>query len=246
MATSLVIRHRHLSNHVRLVNHVRANQILMAVLGRFADLAATFERDLYFVLLALIWDMGKTPADIFSTGALRKFEQGQILTALSQNKRDLPAPIVDEIKRHFRLDAKGHGANQTRRNDFAHFNLLRANRPINLTAAMSDARALMAHDRKQKNAVSASITTMLQREQIRPAWSMGADHRLRDARIGTQRITHLKSASISENLRDRRFLTLIAALFGEREVPFAADLSSLTREEIVRLADGLTGAKQNS
>ena len=239
--TKRIIRHRRLANHVRLVNHVRVNQILMSVLGRFADCAGLFERDLYFTLLALIHELGQKPEAVFDAKALGKFEDGQILTALDRNKTPLPASIACELQRHFGLDAKGAGPNRKRRNDFAHFNLLRSKTPINLTAAMNDARALLSHDRKLKNAVSASIVTLLEREQIVAHWNMGTDHQLADAVIGTRRIVHLKSAELAENLRDKRFLTLIAQLFNGRVNNLPDDIAALDRPGIEALAARVTG-----
>ena len=59
-----VTRHRHLAARVTLTDHVRLHQLLMAVLGRLVDFFGFWERDLYFVTLALLYEAGLRPQDV--------------------------------------------------------------------------------------------------------------------------------------------------------------------------------------
>lgn len=236
-ATSMVIRHRQLTNHVRLVNHVRMNQILMSMLGRFADMAGMFERDLYFAFLATLHDAGKVPKDVFDPKALRLLDDGRVLEALKVNIQQLPSQTIHALQAHFKLDSRGKGTNRSFRNDFAHFNMLR--HELDLTTAMNNARTLMSYDRKLKNAVSASVVTLMEREQIDVRWKMGGDHRLSDACINTRKINHLEKSELSENLRDRNFLSMVAALFKGKVANLPDDLAMLTKDRAAELATSI-------
>jgi len=54
-ALKKVEEYRHLKAQVMLQNHVRLHRLLMKVLGRLIDYSGLWERDLYFVLLALFY-----------------------------------------------------------------------------------------------------------------------------------------------------------------------------------------------
>ncbi|RAP39618.1 hypothetical protein BYZ73_19505 [Rhodovulum viride] len=236
-----VIRHRRLANHVRLTNHVRTNEILMSVMGRLADFSGIWERDLYFVTNALLYQAGLTPCDVFSKeppkenrrSPLQEFENGQIVFALRkmQAQCDTHAGLVDQIKGetarlfHIAEGAPGNDPRIQNRNWFAHFNALKPKTGdrLDLTADMNRARDLMAYDRKLKNAVVSAIVTLLERENIVIAWTM-KDHQLTDAVLAAKSIEHLKQNKIRENLRDERSLGYVAALFGGRVAEEAPDI----------------------
>ena len=81
-----VVRHRHLSAHVRLVNHARLHRLTMVVLARLADYAWLWERDLYFATLALVRLHGARPEEVFSQKELTNLKDGQIVFALREDR----------------------------------------------------------------------------------------------------------------------------------------------------------------
>jgi hypothetical protein len=244
-----VVSHRHLSANVTLTNHVRLHRLMMAVLGRLVDFSGLWERDLYFVTLALIDRQGRRPADILTENGLAKLQEGQIVAALRKLKpNDDDARIVKRgLCRHFGAVYERGNANVAIRNDFAHFNMLRPDRlPVDITACVNDARRLMAYDRKLKNAVPQSIKELLDREGLTLEWAMAptSPHRLEGARLATGQARHLGKAKliekqaqggqsrprqhfITENLHGAAFVEMAAALFSDgeaRKQPGLADL----------------------
>ena len=231
-ALDAVVEHRHLAAHVRLNNHARLNGLLMQVLGKLADYAWLWERDLYFTTLALIADNGKSPKDVFQE---KKFEKeleglrnGRIVEAVRALKK---SHDVDGKKIFGRLQRLfGHnfhdGKNGTARdrNYLAHFNMLRGpNTRLNLTDSVNRTRRLVAYDRKLRNSVSQSIKEMLAREGFDLTWTM-KDHELASARIRTRQAFHLGGERIDgkrirEDLHGAKFVSMTAALFDGTHLP---------------------------
>ena len=222
-----VAEHRHLAAHVRLNNHARLNGLLMQVLGRLADYAWLWERDLYFTTLALIADNEKSPKDVFQE---KKFEKeleglrnGRIVEAVRALKKSHDVDgkkIFGRLQRLFG-DKFHDGKNGTARdrNYLAHFNMLRdPNTRLNLTDSVNRTRRLVAYDRKLKNAVSQSIKEMLAREGFDLTWTM-KDHELRSARIRTRQAFHLGGKTIREDLHGTKFVSMTAALFDGTPLP---------------------------
>ena len=87
-----------------------------------------------------------------------------------------------------------------------------ANEPLDLTAAVNDARRLMAYDRKLKNAVSRSIIELLARENLDLTWEM-KDHELTGAVVKSRQAAHLGGKKITEDLLGPAFVAMAAALF---------------------------------
>jgi len=214
-ALAAVIRYRHLAAHVTLTDHVRLHRLLMIVLGRLVDYSGLWERDLYFVALALIYEVGCRPEDVFEKEGLEFLKNGRIVGALRKLKQTSAAhAVVDRLSRHFgAVHGKENRAVEIR-NGFAHFDMLRStNRPVDLTACVNDARNLMAYDRKLKNAVSQSIAEFLSREGLVIAWAITPDHRLGTATLETRQARHLGGSSILEDLHGNGFVQMVAALF---------------------------------
>ncbi|MBM3546891.1 MAG: hypothetical protein FJX54_08055 [Alphaproteobacteria bacterium] len=219
-----VAAHRHLAAHVTLTNHVRLHRLLMAVLGRLVDYSGLWERDLYFVTLALIHRAGRRPADVLPADGLRFLANGQIVEAVRRLEPDLQSRLLDCLG-----DIDKNGKVRIR-NRFAHFNMLQpGNLPVDLTRCVNDARELMAYDRKLRNAVTQSVKELLAREGLMLGWAMGADHRLSAATLATRQAQHLgktrrgekgwherklRPIPILEDLHGRRFVDMAAALFG--------------------------------
>ena len=222
-ALDAVAEHRHLAAHVRLNNHTRLNGLLMQVLGRLADYACLWERDLYFTTLALIADKGKSPKDVFQEKALELLRNGRIVDAvkkLEESRDDDGKKIFGELQRLFG-DKFHDGKNGTARdrNYLAHFNMLRdSNAPLDMTRSVNRTRRLVAYDRKLKNSVAQSIKEMLAREGFDLTWTM-KDHVLRSARIKTRQAFHLGGKTIREDLHGTKFVSMTAALFAGMPLP---------------------------
>ncbi len=245
-----VVRHRHGSARVTLTDHVRVHRLLMTVLGRLVDFAGLWERDLYFVTLALMHRNGSEPSGVFKGKGCRTLSEGRIVEALRNLNETAEAQSVRNGLQRYFGDAfrPGNGQVARIRNRLAHFNMLRSDAPVNLTAEVNEARRLMAYDRKLKNAVSKSVIELLHREGLMLKWAMtGADHphQLGAARLATRRARHLgetqlrkkgagrsSSYPIEENLHGDGFLKMAAALFEPVNPVFGNDVASLDVSKI--------------
>lgn len=252
-ALTAVVGHRHLAAHVMLTNHVRLHRLLMTVLGRLVDFSGLWERDLYFVTLALTHRAGCDPAQIFDKGGLKWLRRGQIVFALREISSTHEArTVANELARYFGAGfLKGDGAVGIR-NGFAHFNMLKRAAPsVDLTGCVNDARRLMAYDRKLKNAVSQSVTEILGREGLVLQWRMDDNHQLGAATITARQARHLgklqlaekqqpgksdrrpKAHPITENLHGKRFVAMAASLFaGVAASSTAKSVTELSLNEI--------------
>lgn len=219
-ALSGVVRHRHLAAHVTLTDHVRLHRLLMTVLGRLVDYSGLWERDLYFVALALINEPGYRPEQVFAKDGLRFLGRGQIVEALRIRNRQqtrVAQAVADRLGHYFGTVWEQGNREVKIRNNFAHFNMLKS--AVDLTACANDARDLMAYDRKLKNAVSQSVSEILYREGLILEWTIEAvSHHLGAATLKTRHARHLgnirKPEEILENLHGDHFVKMVAALFG--------------------------------
>ncbi|NVK20534.1 MAG: hypothetical protein HWE30_17720 [Methylocystaceae bacterium] len=222
-----VVRHRVLTAHVHLTNHVRLHRLLMAVLGRLLDYSGLWERDLYFKMLASLYDKGKKVEDALDEGGLDLLRKGQIVAALRQQTS---ATLLEKPEKDL-TDI---------RNDFAHFNMLQAEHldDLDLNEQINRARRLMAYDRKLKNAVSKSIKELLYREGVELSWQM-KDHDLVDPVITPKQAQHLQKARVSEkiceNLHGREYLEMIANLFSDSRVEGVKDITDWCDQDIDHL-----------
>jgi hypothetical protein len=234
-ALSNVVRHRHLSAHVTLTDHVKLHRLLMTVLGRLVDYSGLWERDLYFVTLALAYESGCRLGQVFTNDGLQYLGKGQIVSALDNRQQSAEAhAFAGRLNRYFGKGFERGSSAVKIRNEFAHFNMLKpASLPVDLSACVNNARYLVAHDRKLKNAVSKSIKEKLHREGLVLDWTMEATggHQLGPATLKTRQARHLgkttlrekgasnrvarpKSYPIVENLHSDHFVSMVAALFG--------------------------------
>ena len=210
-ALDKISRHRRLAAHVRLRNHARLHRLMMQVLARLADYAWLWERDLYFVTLALILQEKRTPGEIFDARGLKFLKNGRIVEALRSIREG--AAILKRLETWFGV---GEGFLDSQmgtvgiRNRSMHFNVLHS---INLTEEVNGTRRLMAYDRKLKNAVSKSVIELLARENLKLAWEM-TDHRLWGAKVASRTAIHLRDKEIEESLHGDQFVAMVAALFG--------------------------------
>ncbi len=206
----LVSHHKHLASSVRLTDHVRLHRLMMQILARLADYAGLWERDLYFVTLALLHQQGLTPAGSFTS--TDKLASGQIVAAL-RSLSPVGTSICADIEKYFSLRAT-----KDIRNGLQHFNMLREVPPLNLTHWINQTRALMAYDRKFKNAVSLSVKELLLREGIEIAWEMQC-HKLTLPHIASKSITHMGGDGPTEVLHSDLFTAMVAHSMGGQISP---------------------------
>ncbi|MGA9580796.1 MAG: type VI-A CRISPR-associated RNA-guided ribonuclease Cas13a [Allosphingosinicella sp.] len=231
-----VVRYRHLAAHVTLNDHIRLHRLLVAIWSRLVDFTGLWERDLYFVTLALIHLEGRTPREALGSKALYFLARGQIIEAL--RKARLSAFAESVLSLHFTGVWK-EGSRVTRiRNKVSHFAMLRQADAPDLTYWINQCRELLRHDRKLRNAVPASVKELLRQTGIEIEWRLrGHDHDLGASRVTTRRAKHLGNDSMTEDLNGDRFVAMTAALFGD-----SAPHKAVQRPP--RLADAHRGAPQ--
>jgi hypothetical protein len=225
-----VTRYRHLAGRVILADHVRLHRLLLAVWGRLLDYSGLWERDLYFSVLALLHLTGVAPANAFSKDGLKMLKNGQIASALQHGQ---PASIIaDGLTPHFTGVCKKDSRAIKIRNKLAHLNMLRSRDPVDLTFWINQARELMAHDRKLKNAVSQSVRELLHRENLDLTWSMEEQpkHNLGASTVMTRQAFHLGGRSIAEDLHSDDYVRMAAALFSRCDVKRAPPFTPAYRK----------------
>lgn len=215
-ALDICTRHRHLAHRVRLVDHLQLHSLLMAVLARLADYAGLWERDLYFVSLALCYHEGLNPAQIFDASGDHGnyFDGGQIVEAV--RKESSPNKIIQtNVQALFGTACeRGHPTIKIR-NALSHFDMLRPkkNAPIDLTHWVNQTRSLLAHDRKLKNAVSQSIMELLAREGLVLTWQTNSDHQLVLQSVESQKIAHLGAKQGTEPHHSTAYSAMVRQVF---------------------------------
>jgi hypothetical protein len=237
-----VVGHRHAANQSRLVDHVTAHRLVMKVLARLADFSGLFERDITFVTLALLYEYGLQPSDLFMEKGLEKFNNGQIFEALTgKNCANITHQnLLDELERHLAYER-----NKNIRNALAHFNMLHSERgqlkaPLDLTSCINQTRKLMAYDRKLKNAVTQSVQEMLEREGFDLQWKMDKQHQLYGAVLQSRTAKHLGDTKlrngyqpvfIAESLHSYELVDMLAEAFGGTANP-NDDITTLDFETV--------------
>jgi hypothetical protein len=209
--------HRHLAHRVRLLDNVKLHNLLMAVLARLVDYAGLWERDLYFVTLALCHQQQlDLPALFFKTGSHgNKLDSGQIVDALREIKPNQPTMLATLFGQTFL-----EGDLVKIRNRFSHFNMLQGSTPaLDLTQEVNYARKLMAYDRKLKNAVSKSIIEMLAREGLKITWKTDTDHSLVLDKVDPEEITHLNDKHLMEAMHSQPYCQMVKHLFATASIP---------------------------
>ncbi|MCK2169089.1 type VI-A CRISPR-associated RNA-guided ribonuclease Cas13a [Thalassospira xiamenensis] len=241
-----VVLHRHLAAHVTLSDLVRLHRVMMGVLGRLVDFAGLWERDFYFVMLALIHHRDLTPDVVFKSAGQKYLANGQIVEARRNILAAAPVAFMDDLNGTLPFDDTLAGA----RNDLMHFNMLRGDQSPDLTEFINLTRDLMKYDRKLKNAVSKSVREMLSREGMETDWRMddrNGEHRLCDAVIQVRQARHFQGGkikirsklqargpkdrrggvAITENLHSPYLVERIARLLGGR-AKAQADITART------------------
>jgi hypothetical protein len=242
-AVATIAAHREASNFINLVDHVRVHRIVMAVWSRLVDYAGLFERDLYFVTLALLHESTMAPADLLLPKGIDFLKMGQTITALGptfHGKRiredtEQAEKLFAVINELFGDVWESAAKLMAVRNRLAHLDLRgwknsKAAPAPQLSERINDARRLMAYDRKMKNAVTKSVIELMQREGVDLVWSIPegqAGHGLTQARLSPRTIQHLggvrvpvrggdpeKGEALNERLVSDACVKMLAAAFG--------------------------------
>jgi len=181
LAAESLSQYRHLANHAYLVDQLATQRVMMQIFGRLIDYVGMWERDLYFVMLALIYKDDQTPQTAWTDdNKIEKVKTGQSVAAARLLTGGLK-PQLEEIFGSGFLDGRQEGSKVWIRNQLAHLNMLRSpaatqDQSINVTTWINHTRTLMSHDRKLKNAVASSMMTLMQRENFDLRWTMNANH----------------------------------------------------------------------
>lgn len=77
-----IARHRRMGARVTLTELVTLHRVLMSVMGRLADYAGMFERDLYFAMLGCLATERSEAAKVLNPAGQDKLSSGQIIDAL--------------------------------------------------------------------------------------------------------------------------------------------------------------------
>lgn len=223
-ALDICTRNRHLAHRVRLVDHLQLHSLLMAVLARLADYAGLWERDLYFVSLALCYHEGLNPGEIFGESGVHGnyFDGGEIVEAV-RNESSPNKVIQTKVQALFGancLESRvGKGGLAEIRNALSHFNMLRPPKgqpdpaPINLTHWVNQTRSLLTHDRKLKNSVSKSIMELLAREGLLLTWQTNSEHQLVLNNVSTKKIAHLGAKQGTEPHHSTAYCAMVRQVF---------------------------------
>ena len=197
-AVAQINTYQNATKMAKLVAHVQLHRLMMRVIARLVDYAGLWERDLYFISLALmkLHQPGNTHTDANALlGWLEKeYLPGGLNAFLKSGK--LPNHTNDNhqssyTKNFWHLLCHYHNpkARQTR-NDLAHFNILAPGTNINLTRQVQKVREMMNYDRKLKNAVTKSIIEMIQQEGFELNWHLQG-HKLDKADLKSLQLHHL-------------------------------------------------------
>lgn len=201
-----VSEYNHLKNQVYLHNHKQTHQLIMTISGRLVGFSRRYERDIYFVLLALL-TLNKVKTDELSQNFLASIRSGQIIKASNQLGEQY-ANIKSKLNLLFQIEK-----HREIRNRFAHFDDLRKAESLNITQQINEARQLMSYDRKSKNSVVKSILNIVKKDNISIDFTMDNQHNLTLKSIKADSIIHLKDKDISEKPQGKKYKNAVKKLF---------------------------------
>ena len=185
------------ASRIRLNDHLRAYHFALKVLARLLDYAVIWERDRYFVFLALyLQQPGASLKELYE-------HDRRIFNDRKVNCKYLDHDRQKEFNRMF-----GDPGHRKLRNELAHLApLSESTEPLNLTELINRTRAMMAYDRKLKNAVTRSIIDIAAEQGLELRFTM-ENHKLAFCRVASGKITHLKNLTfdkrVGENIRSLR------------------------------------------
>jgi len=226
--------YRSIRNFVQLNTHLRTYRLMMDVVGRFVDLAGMFERDVYFVMLALIYRAGGDSQNaletVFENEGKGMLKSGRVFAACSHflEPEDKQHVVLTRLEIFFGKKFWDSGQPESEvgqvnrrpvkaRNDFAHFNVLLVQennkfKTPNLTHLMNRARDMVAYDRKLRNSLSKSISDLLAKSGLQISWNTDK-HTLVDAKVSSLEINHLGGMGRTEKLNNAQFVAMVGELF---------------------------------
>ena len=185
------------ASRIRLNDHLRAYHFALKVLARLLDYAVIWERDRYFVFLALYLQQPGASLKELNKNDKKIFKDRKV------NCKFLDHDRQKEFNRMF-----GDSGHRKLRNELAHLApLSESTEPLNLTELINRTRAMMAYDRKLKNAVTRSIIDIAAEQGLELRFTM-ENHKLAFCRVASGKITHLKNLTfdkrVGENIRSLR------------------------------------------
>lgn len=199
--------HKRLTGKVRLTNYTDLHQLMTRIVSRLVDYAGLWERDGYFIALALLALQGKKPMDVFGRKAENFCKQGH-----------LPYDVTQIDPAFLKLMERFHSPSRRDiRNSIDHFSFM-SGTDVDLTSAVNDVRDLMGYDRKLKNAVAKSIKELVWQHGLELEWTMDARHRLRLQALRSRSMTHL-----AKNRKWKAFKTLPETTQASFTQPFHED-----------------------
>ena len=218
-----ITQHRDLCAKVRLTNHLRLHRLMIRLWSRLLDFAGLWERDRFFVCLALMKRKGLDPQNVWTgpsgRGKRRRFRKGE--AKLNDFKG---TPVWDQSDTLFSGTKRDPSRLRKIRNALAHFDFLGNDWSDNLTQPdfttyVNDVRDLMAYDRKLKNAVSKSVIDILDEEGFTLKWKMNDARRLCNPAIESKKLQHFKKSSkkIWEPMHNDQLVAMVASLFGQEK-----------------------------
>ena len=205
-----ITKYRFISENVRLNTHIRYHRLLMTLMSRLVDYAGLWERDRYFMFLALLKLYNETPSRALGKAGRKFANEGKLPTEIAGGNKEFqracelvnigPNPRTSDSKKELFKRIREH------RNTLAHFkNLIADNGDFNFTELVNETREMMSYDRKLKNAVSKSIIEILEREGFVLKWSTKqGQHMLGNARVRSRSISHLNGWRAAEKERQKK------------------------------------------
>ena len=180
-----------------------------------------YERDIYFVMLALFFLQQKQISEADNEKFIDLVNKGQVITATFADKQDESVKLISsQLNQIFNITD-----NRIIRNNLAHINYLRpapGDSPISLdlTDTINQVRTLMAYDRKLKNAVAKSAIDLLARHNFIIEFKMNSQHQLELSSIEPKTIYHLGTSEktphnkqVTEALHSEGFAKLMENCF---------------------------------
>ena len=220
-----ITEHRDLCAKVRLTNHLRLHRLMMRLWSRLLDFAGLWERDCFFVCLALMKRKGLEPKNVWPEPSerekRRRFRKGEA------KLNDFIGTLVwKEVNTLFSGTKRDPSRLRNIRNALAHFDFRSKVWSNNLTQPdfttyVNKVRDLMAYDRKLKNAVSKSVIDILDEEGFTLTWDMNDEYRLHNPVIKSKELQHFKKSKsngkICEPMHNGQLVAMVSSLFGQEK-----------------------------
>ena len=220
-----ITQHRDLCAKVRLTNHLRLHRLMIRLWSRLLDFAGLWERDHFFICLALMKRKGLEPQNVWP-GPSRKEKRRRFRKGEAELNDFRGTTVWEQVEKLFSGTKRDPSRLRKIRNALAHFDFLGEAWSDNLakpdfTTYVNDVRDLMAYDRKLKNAVSKSVIDILDEEGFALKWDMNDGYRLCNADIKSKKLQHFKkyksNGKICEPINNDQLVAMVSSLFGQEK-----------------------------